>query len=188
MSQSEVSYILSWEAVTFLGVAAQAAAIVWLWRDWKMSQFQHKEWRNEHRQSEGDTLKKLAALWVKFGGPSTAAAIDWDNVGSAELDLMSKAFPAHGDDESLKKRKLEVLTPLYGIGPSDADLVKMRRQLEHLALLRRGIADYRTFIRKRTFQTALNLMLVGFALQLLGSWPSRWFVPVEEPSAMKRPR
>ena len=89
---------------------------------------------------------------------------------------MCKSFPAAGDDDFLKKRKIEVLTPLYGIGPSDTDLFKIGAQLSHLALLRRGVSDYRSFVRKRTFQTALILIFLGHILQLMGTWPSRWFV------------
>lgn len=179
MVQTEISYLPSGEAIAFLGIAAQAAAVVWVWRDWKMSQFQHGDWRKAHSQSESETLKRIDGLWMKFGGPASAGAIDWDNIGSSEIEDISKVFPAEGDEEALKKRKIDVLTPRHGIGPSDADYVKIRSHLEHLALLRRGIADYRNFIRRKTFQTALRLILIGFALQLVGSLPSRWLIAVD---------
>ena len=178
MSEVGFTHWLSREAIVFIGIALQAIAIVWIWRDWT-SQYQHGDWRKAHRQSESVTLSTISALWGKFGGPSTSEHISWDNIGAVELERISKGFPASGDDETLSKRKIDLLTSLYGIGPSDAELVKIRGELEYLALLRRGVADYRTFIRKKTFRTALIVMLVGLVLQLAGSWPSQWIVVVE---------
>lgn len=183
MSQPDVSHWLSAEAVAFVGLAIQAAAIAWFWLDWNMSQYKYDDWRKRHRRSESKTLDEISALWAKFGGFGLASPIDWGNVSSAEIDDIAKAFPASGDEDELKKRKTEYVTQHYGIGPSDGDLMRMRSQLEYLALLRRGVADYRTFVRKRTFQTALCLMLAGFALQLWGTWPSRWLVAVESAPA-----
>lgn len=182
MSEPDFIYWPSRETIVFIGIALQAIAIVWIWRDWTMSQYHHADWRKAHRQSESETLSSLSALWAKFGGPSTAETTSWDSISSLELERMSKGFPAFLDDEALKKRKIDLLTPLYGIGPSDAELVKIRNELEYLALLRRGVADYRTFIRRKTFRTALGLMLIGLVLQLAGSWPSRWIVTVEHPA------
>lgn len=183
MSQPEMSLWPSAEAVAFIGVAIQAAAIVWIWHDWNMSQYKYEDWRKRHRQSESETLDNLAALWAKFGGSGSVAPIDWDSASSAELQDVAKGFPVGSDDDALKGRKVAYLTQHYGVGPSDADFVRIRDQLDHLALLRRGVADYRTFVRKKTFQTALRMMLVGFTLQLLGTWPSRWLVAVERPPA-----
>ena len=185
MAQPEVSYSLSWKAVAFVGIGLQAAAVGWIYLDWKMSQYQHADWRKKHRQSEAETLRSIAALWAKFGGPAEAPPIVWDNVGASELEDVSKMFPTNGDDDTLKARKIGLLTIRYGIGPSDADFVKIRGQMDHLALLRRGVADYRTFLRRKTFQTALNLMILGFALQLLSAWPSHWFNEVENQPATK---
>ena len=179
MTQPDVTSFPSGEAFAFVGIAAQALAIVWIWRDWQMSQYQQADWRKKHRQSEGQTLKSLRILWSKFGGPATAGEIDWDNLGSDQLEDIGKEFPAHGNDDVLRKRKVDALTTRYGIGPSDDELKNIRKHLELLAIIRRGVADYRTFIRKQTFQTALQLMLLGFVLQLIGSWPSKWLVQIE---------
>lgn len=172
------------EALVFLGVILQAAAVLWVWRDWRMSQYLHADWKKAHRQSESETLTKIARIWANFGGPASCSPIDWDKLGSSDLENMSKEFPASGDDETLKKRKIDALTPRYGIGPSDAELLSLRGQIEYLALLRRGVADYRTFTRRNAFETALMLMLAGFTFQLVGSWPSRWFISLETPPAV----
>jgi hypothetical protein len=182
MSQTEITNLPSGEALAFLGIAAQALAIVWIWRDWQMSQYLHSHWKKKHNQTESQTLKSLDSLWAKFGGPATSTSIDWDSIGGAELDDIAKEFPTNGDDDALKQRKISALTPRYGIGPSDIDLFNISAQLKQLAILRRGVADYSTFIRKKTFQTALILMLIGFALQLLGAWPSRWLIQIETPA------
>ena len=183
MGQPDVSHWPSSEAVAFIGIAIQAVAIAWIWLDWNMSQYKYDDWRKQHRQSESETLNQLTASWTKFGGSGSEPPIDWDTASSTEIQDIAKGFPIGGDDDALRGRKIAYLTQRYGIGPSDADLVRIRGLLNHLALLRRGVADYRTFVRKKTFQTALSLMLVGFALQLIGTWPSRWFMPVERSSA-----
>jgi len=179
MSEPDFTHLPSREAIVFIGIVLQVVAIAWIWRDWKMSQYQHGDWRKAHRQSESETLSSLSALWAKFGGPSTSETISLGSISSTELERISKCFPASADDDALKKRKIDLLTSLYGIGPSDTELEKIRMELDYLALLRRGVADYRTFIRKKTFRTALSLIFVGYVLQLVGSWPSQWIVTVE---------
>jgi hypothetical protein len=142
------------EAIVFVGTALQTAAVVWIWRDWLMSQYQHADWKREHRQSETQTIKNLRERW----------------------GLFAKQFPTSRDDDVLKKRKIEAITQRYGVGPNDGQLVRMRKDLEYLTVIRRGVADYRTLIRRRTFHTALTLLLIGYLMQLWASWPEHWLL------------
>jgi hypothetical protein len=176
MSEAEV--VVNWwitkEAVAFVGIVAQAIAIIWVCIDWKLSQYQHSDWRKAHRQSETKTICNIEGLWSRFGGPASSPKINWLLVDSAELEDLVKEFPERSDDDVLKSRKIEALTPRFGIGPSDDDLIRLRGQIAHLALLRRGVPEYRAFVRRRAFQKAVMVMMAGFLLQAFGSWPAKW--------------
>jgi hypothetical protein len=113
------------EAIVFVGTALQTAAVVWIWRDWLMSQYQHADWKREHRQSETQTIKNLRERWGLFGGRPSAEPIDWDNIGVPELEDIAKQFPTSRDDDVLKKRKIEAITQRYGVGPNDGQLVRI---------------------------------------------------------------
>lgn len=181
---ADVQTLPSREAIVFLGTAAQAIAVFWVWKDWQMSQYQYADWRRVHKSSETQTLSNISKVWSKFGGHASVGKVDWEAIASDELENIAKEFPASSDDEELKKRKIAALTPRYGVGPSDSELTQLRQQIEYLAVHRRGVPDYRSFVRRKTFRTALNWMLVGFALQLLGSWPLQWTVQVNRAAAV----
>ncbi len=181
MSEPDVYTLPTGETLVFVGLLLQAAAVFWIWRDWQMSQYQHPDWRKAHRESESATIEAIVGFWSKFGGKKSEESIDWHTADSEFLENMSKEFPASGDGDELIRRKVDALTPRYGIGPSIDELQKVRRHIEHLALIRRGVPDYRTFIRKKTFGTALRLMLAGFVFQLIGSWPTQWVARYQSP-------
>lgn len=181
MSEPNVYTLPTGETLVFVGLLLQAAAVFWIWRDWQMSQYQHPDWRKAHRESESATIEAIVGFWSKFGGKKSEESIDWHAADSEFLENMSKEFPASGDGDELIRRKVDALTPRYGIGPSIDELQKVRRHIEHLALIRRGVPDYRTFVRKKTFGTALRLMLAGFVFQLIGSWPTQWVAHYQSP-------
>ena len=180
MAFAAITTLPSSELLVFLGLLTQAAAVFWLWRDWQLSQYQHADWRRDHGRTETETLRVLNEKWLKFAG-GNSPAMDWDNISAAELEELGKIFPASDDTEPQKNRKVDLITRRFGVGPSDNDLTTIRAQLDHLALLQRGVADYRTFVRRKTFGTALKLILIGFGLQLVGSIPSRIIVQIETP-------
>ena len=179
----------SGEALVFIGLLVQAFAVYWLWQDWQFSQWQHTDWRKYHQQTETQTLATLATLWDKFEG-AAAAGVDWESQTAGELDNLVKLFPALGDGDELKKRKINAITQRYGVGPDDKELREIRGRIGHLAVIRRGVADYRTFTRKKTFGAAVKAILLGFLLQIIGSWPTSWTVSVttlDEPAAKEAP-
>ena len=180
----ETTNFPSGEAIVFLGLLSQGAAIIWIWQDWQFSQYNNADWRKEHRQSETKTLATIDATWRKFSGGTEAEPIDWDEVSSAEAETIAKIFPLSDDDEALCKRKIETISTLYGVGPSDMELKKLRAEMDYLVLLRRGVADYKTFVRRKTIRTALALLLAGSALQMLGSYPSRWTKEIATPESI----
>jgi hypothetical protein len=180
MDFSKMSWWLTKEAVNVAGIASQALAVIWVWADWKMGQYQHADWRKAHRGDERAAVNHIRTLWSKFGGAALASQPDWELIESSELEAIAKEFPTTGDDDALKQRKIGALTPRYGVGPNDSEFIDIETALQRLARLRRGVVDYRLFVRTKTIRRALGLILIGLALQAVAAWPGSWIVHQDE--------